>query len=189
MLALPDELAANIDVAGVRPHGEAGDQAAFDEQVRIVTHDVAILAGPGLGFIGVDHKIMWPVADLFGHERPLKPSRKAGPAATSEPGILDLVDDGVASLFQDRLRAVPGAARTRTGQAPVAAAREIAKDAIFVIEHRLRLAGLGSGRILQGGVAAERTGELPPVLWARLRGFAAGDRVKNLLERLRREVL
>src|SRR6266852_1450896 len=142
MLALPDELAANIDVAGVRPHGEAGDQAAFDEQVRIVTQDVAIRAGPGLGFIGVDHKILWPVADLFGHERPLKPSRKAGPAATSEPGILDLVDDGVASLFQDRLRAVPSAARAGAGKAPVAAAVEILENAVLILKHRLHLARL-----------------------------------------------
>src|SRR5260370_42570199 len=36
MLALPDELAADIDVAGMRAHREAREQAAFDQKMRIV---------------------------------------------------------------------------------------------------------------------------------------------------------
>src|SRR6266849_458088 len=142
MLAFPDEFAAHIDVAGVRPHGEAGDQAAFDEQVRIVTHDVAILAGAGLGLIGVDHKIMGSVADFFGHERPLEPGWEPGAAAPAQSRVLDLVDDGVASLFQDRLRAVPSAARAGAGKAPVAAAVEILENAVLILKHRLHLARL-----------------------------------------------
>src|SRR5260370_364685 len=165
-------------------HGEAGDQAALDEKVRIVPHDIAVLAGPGLGLIGVDHKIMGPVASLLGHERPLEPGREPGAAATAQPRVLDLVDDGVAAFLQDRLGAVPGAARTGAGQAPVAAAVEIAKDAILVIEHRLRLTGAPSPGG-QSGVAAERRGELPPVLRARFRGFIAGGRVVHFLEGLR----
>jgi hypothetical protein len=56
-LALAHELAADVDEAGMRPHGEAGDQAAFDQQMRVVPHDLAILAGAGLGLVGVDHEI------------------------------------------------------------------------------------------------------------------------------------
>ena len=48
-LALADELAADVDVGGVRPHGEAGDQAALDQEMRIVPHDLPVLAGAGLG--------------------------------------------------------------------------------------------------------------------------------------------
>src|SRR5262245_15385900 len=173
MLAFPDEFAANIDVAGVRAHGEAGDQAAFDEQVRIVTHDVAILACAGLGLVGVDDEIVRPVADRFGHERPLKPGGKAGSAATSQSGIPDLGDDGVATLFQDRLRAVPSAARAGAGEAPVASTVKIPENAVLIFKHRLRLAD-------QGGVAAERSRELPAVLRAGLRAFAARNVVKNL---------
>jgi hypothetical protein len=33
-LALADEFAARIDVADMRPHGEARDQAAFDQEMR-----------------------------------------------------------------------------------------------------------------------------------------------------------
>src|SRR3954454_10702537 len=46
MLALADELAADIDVAGMRVHRAARDQAALDQEMRIVPHDLAILAGP-----------------------------------------------------------------------------------------------------------------------------------------------
>jgi hypothetical protein len=39
---------------------EAGDQAALDQRVRIVAHDVAVLAGARLGFVGIDDEIMRP---------------------------------------------------------------------------------------------------------------------------------
>ncbi|MCY1313174.1 hypothetical protein D9M70_636740 [compost metagenome] len=47
-LALADVFAANIDIGSVCAHGEAGDDAAFDQRVRIVTHDVTVLAGARL---------------------------------------------------------------------------------------------------------------------------------------------
>lgn len=36
--SLADVFAAHVDVGGVGAHGEAGDDAAFDQRVRIVTH-------------------------------------------------------------------------------------------------------------------------------------------------------
>jgi hypothetical protein len=62
--------------------------------------------------IGADHKIMRPLADLPRHEGPFEASRKAGAAAPAQPRIPDLVDDGVGAFLQDRLGAIPGAART-----------------------------------------------------------------------------
>ena len=44
-LTFADKLAAHIDVAGAGAHGEAGDQASLDQQMRIVPHDFAVLAG------------------------------------------------------------------------------------------------------------------------------------------------
>src|SRR4051794_27449460 len=52
-LALTNELAADVDVAGVRRHGGAGNQTALDQEMRFVPHDLAILAGAGLGFIRI----------------------------------------------------------------------------------------------------------------------------------------
>ena len=59
-LRLVVELAADIDVAGVRAHREAGDQAAFDQLVRVVAHDVAVLAGARLALVGVDDEVVRP---------------------------------------------------------------------------------------------------------------------------------
>ena len=47
-LALADILPAHIDEAGIRPHGEGGDEAALDQQVRVMPHDIPVLAGAGL---------------------------------------------------------------------------------------------------------------------------------------------
>ncbi len=45
VLPFTNELAAHIDVAGICIHREARDQAAFDQQMRIVPHDLAVFAG------------------------------------------------------------------------------------------------------------------------------------------------
>ena len=42
----------------MRAHGEGGEQRAFDQELRIVPHDVPILASAGLGFVGIDHEIV-----------------------------------------------------------------------------------------------------------------------------------
>ena len=114
VLALPNELAAHIDVAGVRAHREAREQATLDQKMRIVPHDLAVLAGAGLGFVGIDHEIARPaVGRLLRHERPLQAGRETRPAASAQAGSLHLVDDPVAALVDDRLGAVPGAAAAR----------------------------------------------------------------------------
>ncbi len=135
-LALTDEFAAHIDVGRDRAHREAGDQAAFDEQMRIVPHDLAILAGAGLGLVGIDHQIArTAVLALLRHERPFHAGRKSRAAAPAQTGRLHLVDDAVAAAFEDLLGAVPGAARTRALQAPVVLAVEILEDAVLVSQH------------------------------------------------------
>ena len=135
MLALADEFAADIDVAGVRAHRAAGDQAAFDQKMRIVPHDLAVLAGAGLGLVGIDHKIVRPSVRLLRHERPFQAGREAGAAAAAQSRRLHLVDDPVAALVEDRLGAVPGAPRPRARQAPVMEAVEIPEDAVLVVQH------------------------------------------------------
>ena len=69
-LALTDEFTAHIDIASMRPHGETGNQATLNQEVRIVPQYLPVLAGARLGLVGVDHQIMRPVADLLRHERP-----------------------------------------------------------------------------------------------------------------------
>ncbi len=147
MLGLAHELAADVDVGGMGVHGEAGHQAALDQLVRVEAHDLAILAGAGLAFVGVHHQIMRPVAFL-GHEGPLHAGGEAGAATAAQARGLHLVDDPVAALFQDRLGVVPVAARAGTGQAPVLQAVQVGEDAVLITQHHaspFRVVGPPSG--------------------------------------------
>ncbi len=136
MLALADELAAHIDVAGMRAHREAREQAALDQKMRIVPHDLAVLAGAGLGLVGIDDEIArTAVLGFLGHERPFHAGREARAAAAAQARRLHLVDDPVAALVDDRLGAVPGAALARALEAPIVEAVEVLEDAVLVLEH------------------------------------------------------
>ena len=129
-------LAANVDVAGMRLHGEGGDEAAFDQKVRIVAQDFAILAGARLGFVRIDDEIGGPRRVRLRHEGPFEAGRKAGAAAPAQARGLHLIDDPVLALVDDGFGIVPAPARLRALQAPVAEAVEIEEDAVLVFEHR-----------------------------------------------------
>ena len=51
------ELAADVDVGGLHPHADAGQDAALDQLVRVPAQDVAVLAGAGLALVGIDREI------------------------------------------------------------------------------------------------------------------------------------
>lgn len=55
--SLVNELAADVDVGGGGVHRSAGDEAALDKLVGILSHNLAVLAGSGLALIGVDDQI------------------------------------------------------------------------------------------------------------------------------------
>src|SRR5262249_61865888 len=97
-LAFSDEFSADIDEAGMRAHSETGDQSALDQKMWVVAHDLAVLTGAGLGFIGINHEIMRPAVRLLGHERPFESGREAGAPAPTQPRGLHLVDDPIAAL-------------------------------------------------------------------------------------------
>src|SRR5512143_3074222 len=82
--AFADEFSAYVDVTGIRTHGETGNQATLDQQMRIVPHDLAVLASAGLGLVGIHNEIMWAAIRLLRHERPFQASRKAGAAAAAQ---------------------------------------------------------------------------------------------------------
>src|SRR5690606_38193346 len=96
-LALADEFAADVDVRSVSAHCETGDQAAFDQRMRVVAQDFTILAGARLGFVGIDDEVMRTIAFLR-HEGPLQTGREACTTTTTKTGCLHLVDDPVATL-------------------------------------------------------------------------------------------
>jgi hypothetical protein len=52
-----DEFASNVDIGSAGVHGSAGDKAAFDELVGVLSHDFTILAGSGFTLISVDDEV------------------------------------------------------------------------------------------------------------------------------------
>ena len=135
-LALEDVLAPNVDIAGVRLHRDARDQAPLDQEVRIVAHDLPVFAGSRFGFVRVDDEVGGTRRIGLWHEGPLETGREAGAPAPAQAGGLHLVDDPLLALLDQRLRAVPCAARARALEPPVAEAVEVGEDAVFVVEHR-----------------------------------------------------
>jgi len=102
--AFADVFPADVDVAIMRAHGEGRDQAAFDQCMRIMAHDLAVFAGAGFGFVGIDHKIAGPAIRLLGHERPFKAGRKPCSATTAQARCLDLFDQPVTTLCDEARR-------------------------------------------------------------------------------------
>ena len=128
-------LAADVDVAGMRPHGEGGQHAALDQEMRIVPHDLPVLAGARLRLVGVDDEVVRAPVGLLGHERPFQAGREARAAATAQAGALHLVDDPIAAHLQEELGSVPGAALLRGLEPRRVKAVEIGEDAILIGEH------------------------------------------------------
>ena len=147
-LALADELPAYVDVGGVRAHGEGGEQRALDQELRVVAHDVPVLAGAGLGLVRIDHEIVRAAVRLLRHERPFEPGGEARAAAAAQARRLYLLDDRLVPARDHRRGAVPGAARARGLKPPAMVAVEILEDAVLVLQHHSRL---GLRPLLRGG--------------------------------------
>jgi len=136
-LALGHELAAEVDVGRVRLHRAGGEDHALDEPVRVVAQDLAVLAGAGLGFVGVDDEVMRPLPHLFRHERPLQPRGEARATTPAQTGSLHLLDDPVPALRDEPLHAVIDAAGQRALQPRVVQPVEVRVDAVLITQHRL----------------------------------------------------
>ena len=96
-------LASDVDEHARRADAVGGDQAALDEAVRRLAHDVAVLEGTRLGFVGVDDEV-GRLPRVLREERGLAPHREARAAAPAQRRRADLVHDGLrlhpASLVQ-----------------------------------------------------------------------------------------
>ena len=102
------ELAADVNIRCLAAHGETGDQTAFQQHMGVEAQDLAILAGPGLGLIGIDYEEGGPRRiRLFGHEGPFEASGESRSAAPTQIGFLDLVHDGIATALDQALGVVP----------------------------------------------------------------------------------
>jgi hypothetical protein len=72
--------------------GEAGDDHALDERVRVALHERAVLERARLALVGVAHDVDG-LAGALRDERPLEPGGEPGAAAAAQPSVLDDLDD------------------------------------------------------------------------------------------------
>jgi len=88
--------------------GQASDQDAFNQLMRIVLHQQAIFAGAGLAFIRVDHDNAW-LGRGARDEAPLETGRKSSAAAAAQAGGLHFLDNRLGRhffRFEKRFKAV-----------------------------------------------------------------------------------
>src|SRR5690606_12929938 len=123
---------ANIDVSGVCTHRETCDHAAFDQRMRIVAQNFAVLTGAWFGFVSIDDEVMRTAIVFLRHEGPLQASREACATTSTKTRSLHLVDDPVAATLNNNLGAVPMTACHSALKALVLEAVEIGKDAILI---------------------------------------------------------
>merc|ERR1719447_277252 len=141
-------LSTDVDVTGPGSHGGASDQAAFNQSVRVVPHDLAILASSRLALVSVDHQVLGAAVVWLVHEAPLEAAGEASTTPASQTAGLDLVNDPLATLFHDLLGLVPLTALHGSLEPPVMAAIDVGEDSVS-ISHWTEL-GLGLGCLAPG---------------------------------------
>src|SRR5216683_2644306 len=83
---------ADIKYAAFRAGDEAGDDHAFDEEMRKVGHDEAVFDGAGLAFVRVAHDIFNGIG-LLAHQVPFQAGGKTGAAHAFQFGCLQFCED------------------------------------------------------------------------------------------------
>ena len=101
---------AQVDIAFVGAHRAACDHAAFDEEMRVVPHDFAVLARARLGLVAIHDQVMRTFTHLLRHEGPFQAGRESRAATAAQAAGLDLVADPVRPHREHFAREVPCAA-------------------------------------------------------------------------------
>jgi hypothetical protein len=136
-----DEFATDIDVGSGRVHGSSGNEAALDELVWVLSHDLSVLASSGFTLIGIDDEItglgvLVPVLEV--HERPFQTRGETGTTSTAQTRGLDLIDDPIVTLEDNLLGLVPVAHLLRVLEVGRVSSVQILENAILVLETAVR---------------------------------------------------
>merc|ERR1719173_296662 len=143
------ELSSDVDIASSGAHGSTSNEAALHQGVRVVTHDLTILARSRLTFISIDHQVLWATIVGLVHEAPLEAAGESSSPPPSQATGLDLVNDPLATLLHNLLGLVPLASLHGSLQPPVMATINVSKDSVS-ISHWAKL-GLGLSCLAPGG--------------------------------------
>mmetsp|Transcript_7723 Transcript_7723/g.47889 ORF Transcript_7723/g.47889 Transcript_7723/m.47889 type:complete len:475 (-) Transcript_7723:181-1605(-) len=127
-----DVLSADVNVADAGTHAYTCQEAAFQQLVRIVSHDLAILARSWLRFVRVDDEVRRSSVRSFGHEAPFQSGWEARTSSSTQSRRLDFVDDPISSHFDQFLGLVPIATLSCTLQERIVLSVQVGEDSIFV---------------------------------------------------------
>src|SRR5262245_4233087 len=81
-------LVAQVEVGGAGAGGVAGEDDAFEDLMRVLLHEDAVVEGARLALVGVDAQVDRSVV-VLGQEGPFDATREARPAAAAQTGSLD----------------------------------------------------------------------------------------------------
>lgn len=121
--------------------------------MRVLPHDLAILAGTRLTLVGVDNQVSGGVAlfpTLGVHERPLHSTGETGTTTSSKARRLDLGNDPIVSLGNHLLGLVPVTVLHGALKIGAVVAVQVGEDAVLVLQAAL---SVDRRRILDGGHA------------------------------------
>ena len=110
-------LTAHVDECRVGSDRVRGDDHSLDQSVGGGHHQRNVLAGPRLGFVGIDHEVLG-LGVVLRDEAPLHPRREASTAAAAQAGFLDKGDDFGRLHLQRSPQGVVAATPFVVGQLP-----------------------------------------------------------------------
>merc|ERR1712181_198385 len=126
------ELSSDVDVASSGTHGGTSNQATLHQGVRVVTHDLTILASSRLTFVSIDDQVLRATIVRLVHEAPLESTGESSTTPPSQATGLDLINDPLATLLYDLLGLVPLASLHGSLQPPVVATVNVSEDSVSV---------------------------------------------------------
>ena len=120
-------LASDVNECVIGADRVRGDDHSLDQGVRGGHHQRDVLAGPGLGFIGVDHEVLG-LRVVLRDEAPLHPGRKARSAAAAQAGVLHEGHDVCRFHLQRRPQAAISATELIVGELPGALVSPVSRE-------------------------------------------------------------
>ena len=143
-----ENFTVNVVVADRDAHGVGGNRHAFNHDMRVVLHDVAVFGSAGFAFVRIANEVLL-TRELARHEAPLQTGRKTRATTTAQAAGFDFGNDLIrrhaltAVLTQNFTQGLVATASFVVFQAPIAAVqtRQNLRVDVPAMERRLYASG------------------------------------------------